>query len=53
MAQVETGVFVLVSILAFGFMAYSLKMDLALAPILRLFSVVLFFAMGLFLVSGY
>lgn len=53
MAILETGTFLVISILAFAFMIYSVKIDLAFAPVLRLISIVLFFAGGLYLVSGY
>jgi len=53
MATIETGFFILLSIMAFGFLVYSLKFDLALAPVIRLFSILLFFVIGLYLVSGY
>src|SRR3990167_5851249 len=53
MATLETGFFILLNILAFGFMIYALKIDLALAPFIRLFSILLFFVTGLYLLSGY
>ena len=49
---IETGVFVISMIFAFGSMIFSSMTNLALKPILRVFAVVLFFAVGLYLVSG-
>lgn len=53
MPVLETGLFVIITIMAFGFMIYALRIDLALAPFLRLFSILLFFVGGLYLLSGY
>jgi len=53
LATIETGFFIIITVIAFGFMVYSLKIGMAFAPILRLISIILFFTIGLYLVSGY
>ena len=53
MATIETGFFLIITIMAFGFMIYSFKFAINVSPILRTISIVLFFTIGLYLVSGY
>ena len=52
MATIETGVFLLSTIMAFGFMFYSLGRNLILSPIFRIVSIVIFFALAIMIGSG-
>ena len=53
MALLETGVFTIATLIAFMTLFISFKFDVSIFPILRLVSIILFFAMGLYLVSGF
>ena len=52
MVTIETGVFVLSLGLAFGSMLFAMRTDMAMKPIIRVFSIIMFFVVGLYLVAG-
>tara|TARA_Y100001949_G_C15977870_1_gene327012 strand:- start:891 stop:1247 length:357 start_codon:yes stop_codon:yes gene_type:complete len=49
---IETGVFIISVIMALGFMFYSFGKNLILAPIFKIFSIVIFFVLAVLVGSG-
>ena len=54
MANIETGIFIVIVLLSFGFMGWSaIRSSGVMTNILRLVSITVFFGLALFLNSGY